>query len=54
MKIFNHRSLKLYGMWLAFGNLPLTNKNKYLKIHNSVIQSVMSREGLKLQACNFL
>ena len=39
--------------WL-WENPPLTNKDKYLEICNSIIQSVISREGLKLQAYNSL
>ena len=35
-------------------NLPLTHKDKYLEICNSIIQSVISREGLKLHAYNLL
>ena len=35
-------------------NPPLTHKDKYLEIHNSVIQSVISREGSKLHAYNSL
>ena len=35
-------------------NLPLTHKDKYLEIRNSVIQSVISLEGLKLHAYNLL
>ena len=34
-------------------NSPLMHKDKYLEIRNSIIQSVISRGGLKLQACNF-
>ena len=37
-------------MWLALGNPPLTRKDKYLEIRNSVIQSVISQEGSKLHA----
>ena len=36
--------------WL-WENPPLTHEDK---IRNSVIQSVLSQEGLKLQACNLL
>ena len=39
--------------WL-WENLPLTQKDKYLEIRNSIIQSVISREGLKLHAYNSL
>ena len=39
----------------GFGkNLPLTHKNKYLEIRNSIVQSVISPEGLKLRAYNSL
>ena len=31
-----------------------THKDKYLEIRNSIIQSVISREGLKLHAYNSL
>ena len=37
--------------WL-WENPPLTHKDKYLEIHNSIIQSVVSREGSKLHAYN--
>ena len=40
-------------MWLALGK-PATYKDKYLEIHNSIIQSVISREGSKLHAYNSL
>ena len=39
--------------WL-WENLPLTHKDKYLEIRNSIIQSVICREGLKLHAYNSL
>ena len=41
--------------WL-WENPPLTHKSKYLEIRiaNSIIQSVISREGIKLQAYNLL
>ena len=39
--------------WL-WENPPLTHKDKYLEILNSIIQSVISREGLKLHAYNSL
>ena len=39
--------------WL-WENPPLTHKDKYLEIRNSIIQSVISREGLKLHAYNSL
>ena len=39
--------------WL-WENPPVTHKNKYLEIRNSIIQSVISREGLKLHAYNSL
>ena len=39
--------------WL-WKNLPLMHKDKYLEIHNSVIQSVISREGLKSHTYNSL
>ena len=29
-------------------------RHKYREIHNSIIQSVIFQEGLKLQACNLL
>ena len=32
----------------------LTHKDKYLEIHNSIIQKVISREGSKLHAYNLL
>ena len=37
--------------WLWKTHAPLTHKDK---IHNLIIQSVLSQEGLKLQACNLL
>ena len=39
--------------WL-WENPPVTHKDKYLEIRNSIIQSVISREGLKLHAYNSL
>ena len=39
--------------WL-WENLPLTHKDEYLEIRNSIIQSVISREGSKLHAYNSL
>ena len=39
--------------WL-WENLPLMHKDKYLEIRNSIIQSVISREDLKLHAYNLL
>ena len=39
--------------WL-WENPPVTHKDKYLEICNSIIQSVISREGLKLHAYNSL
>ena len=39
--------------WL-WENLPLMHKHKYLEICNSIIQSVISQEGLKLHACKLL
>ena len=39
--------------WL-WENLPLMHKDKYLEIRNLIIQSVLSREGLKLHAYNSL
>ena len=39
--------------WL-WENPPLTHKDKYLEIRNSIIQNVISREGLKLHAYNSL
>ena len=39
--------------WL-WENPPLTHKDKYLEIRNSIIQSVISREGSKLHAYNSL
>ena len=62
-------SLTFYSSWTCLGekyhpllfvcdwlweNPPLTHKDKYLEIRNSIIQSVISREGLKLQAYNLL
>ena len=35
-------------------NPPLMHKDKYLEIRNSIIQSVISQEGLKLHAYNLL
>ena len=35
-------------------NLPLMHKDKYLEIRNSIIQSEISWEGLKLHAYNLL
>ena len=32
--------------------MSVTEKGKTLEIHNSVIESVISQEGLKLQACS--
>ena len=37
--------------WLR-ENLPVMHKDKYLEIHNLIIQSVISQEALKSQACN--
>ena len=37
--------------WLWI-NLPVIQEDKYLEIFNSIMQSVISWEGLKLQACN--
>ena len=39
--------------WL-WENPLVTHKDKYLEIRNSIIQSVISREGLKLHAYNLL
>ena len=39
--------------WL-WENPPVTHKDKDLEIRNSIIQSVISREGLKLHAYNSL
>ena len=39
--------------WL-WKNPPLTHKDNYLEICNSIIQSVISREGSKLHAYNLL
>ena len=39
--------------WL-WENPPLMHKDKYWEIRNSIIQSVICQEGLKLQACNLL
>ena len=39
--------------WLL-ENPPLMHKDKYWEIRNSIIQSVISREGLKLHAYNSL
>ena len=39
--------------WL-WENPPLMHKDKYLEIRNSIIQSVISREGSKLHAYNSL
>ena len=39
--------------WL-WENPPLTHKDKYLEICNSIIYSVISREGSKLYAYNSL
>ena len=39
--------------WL-WENPLVTHKDKYLEIRNSIIQSVISREGLKLHAYNSL
>ena len=39
--------------WLR-ENSPLTHKDKYLEIRNSIIQSVISRDGSKLHAYNLL
>ena len=35
----------LIYMWMA---LPVTHKDKYLEVHNSIICSVVSQEGLNL------
>ena len=35
-------------------NPPLTHKDKYLEIRNSIIQSVISQAGSKLHAYNLL
>ena len=37
--------------WL-WENPPVTHKDNYLEKRNRIIQSVISPEGLKLQACN--
>ena len=37
--------------WL-WENPPVTHKDNYLEKHNRIIQSVISPEGLKLQACD--
>ena len=39
--------------WL-WENLPLMHKDKYLETSNSIIHSVISREGSKLHAYNSL
>ena len=39
--------------WL-WDNQPLAHKDRYLEICNSIIQNVISREGLKLYAYNSL
>ena len=39
--------------WL-WDSQPLMHKDKYSEICNSVIQYVISQEGLKLQACNLV
>ena len=39
---------------IGFGKLPLMHKDKYLEIHNLIIQSVLSQDGLKLQVYNLL
>ena len=39
--------------WL-WENPPLMHNDKYLDIHDSIIQSVISREGSKLHAYNSL
>ena len=36
-------------IWL-WENPPLAHKDKYLEVHNSIIQSVISQEGSKLHA----
>ena len=38
----------------GFGKTRHLHKDKYLEIHNSIIQSVISQEGLKLHAYNSL
>ena len=45
--------LKQICDWL-WENPPLMHKDKYLEIRNSIIQSVISQEGLKLHAYNSL
>ena len=39
---------------MALGKPALTHKDKYLEIHNSIIQSAISQEGSKLHAYNSL
>ena len=56
MNIVIHKSFLIYNKicdWL-WENLPLTHKDKYLEIRNLIIQSIISREGLKLHAYNLL
>ena len=38
----------------GFGKPTITHKDKYLEICNSIIQSVICQEGLKLHAYNLL
>ena len=45
--------LMIICVWL-WENPPVTHKEKYLEIRNSIIQSVISPEGLKLHAYNLL
>ena len=45
-------SLKIYVIGL--GKPPVTHKDKYWEICNSIIQNVISWEGLKLQVCSLL
>ena len=42
---------KIIGDWL-WENPPVMHKDNYLEKRNWIIQSVISPEGLKLQACN--
>ena len=48
-----NKQLTLICDWL-WENPPVAHKDKYLEIRNSIIQSVISREGLKLHAYNSL
>ena len=49
--LFNHNVTYGTGFW---ENPPLTHKDKYLEMHDSIIQILKSCEGSKLHAYNLL